>query len=101
MIIPPCLTIGCNCLLFHNITIPHNAQKINLTKMSLWVIIEILMENEKLQTQLEKTKAELSMLYEIGNAMMATLKLEELLYIILTAVTAKEGLGFNRAMLFL
>ncbi|MBI3991544.1 MAG: diguanylate cyclase, partial [Candidatus Omnitrophica bacterium] len=61
----------------------------------------IAMEDKKLQIQLEKTKAELRMLYEIGNAMMTTLKLDELLYIILTAVTAKEGLGFNRAMLFL
>jgi diguanylate cyclase (GGDEF)-like protein len=59
------------------------------------------MEDKTLQEELEKTKAELSMLYEIGNAMHTTLKLDEILYIILTGVTAHAGLGFNRAMLFL
>ena len=49
----------------------------------------------------EKAKAELWLLYEISNAMRTTLELEEILYIILTAVTSHEGLGFNRAMLFL
>jgi len=48
-----------------------------------------------------KAQAELSMLYEIGNAMHSTLNLEGILYIILTAVTAHVGIGFNRAMLFL
>lgn len=59
------------------------------------------MEKENLKNKLEKTQAELLMLYEISNAMRTTLKLDEILYIILTAVTAHEGLGFNRAMLFL
>ena len=50
---------------------------------------------------LEKARAELWLLYEISNAMRTTLELEQVLYIILTAVTSHEGLGFNRAMLFL
>lgn len=50
---------------------------------------------------MERTKAELSILHEISNAMRTTLKLDEILYIILTGVTAHTGLGFNRAMLFL
>ncbi len=54
-----------------------------------------------LRQELERARAELAMLYEIGNAMRTTLKLDEILYIILTAVTAHAGLGFNRAMLFL
>ena len=41
------------------------------------------------------------MLFEISNAMRTTLKLDQVLYIILTALTSHEGLGFNRAMLFL
>ena len=49
----------------------------------------------------EKAQAELTMLYEIGNAMHTTLNLEEILYIILTSVTSHLGLSFNRAMLFL
>lgn len=59
------------------------------------------MEKGELQKELEKSQAELWMFYEIGNLMRTTLKLEEILYIILTCVTSHEGLGFNRAMLFL
>ncbi len=50
---------------------------------------------------IEKTRNELAILYEISNAMRTTLKLDEILYIILTGVTAHIGLGFNRAVLFL
>ncbi|MFH1656103.1 MAG: diguanylate cyclase [Candidatus Omnitrophota bacterium] len=56
---------------------------------------------EKTKHQLDKIQFELSMLYEISNALRATLKLDEILYIILTAATAKAGLGFDRAILFL
>ncbi|MDD5116267.1 MAG: diguanylate cyclase [Candidatus Omnitrophica bacterium] len=55
----------------------------------------------RLRTELERTKSELDVLYEISNAMRTTLKLDEILYIILTGVTAHTGLGFNRAILFL
>ncbi|MDO8602363.1 MAG: sensor domain-containing diguanylate cyclase [Candidatus Omnitrophota bacterium] len=53
------------------------------------------------QEELAKTRTELEMLYEIGNAMRTTLNLEEILYIILTAATSHTGLSFNRSMLFL
>ncbi len=55
----------------------------------------------KVKQELERTKSELGVLYEISNAMRTTLKLDEILYIILTGVTAHIGLGFNRAVLFL
>ena len=55
----------------------------------------------KLKAELERTKIELKILYEVSNAMRTTLKLDEILYIILTGVTAHTGLGFNRAILFL
>lgn len=58
-------------------------------------------ELNKLKIELERTKIELGILYEISNAMRTTLKLDEILYIILTGVTAHTGLGFNRALLFL
>ena len=58
-------------------------------------------ETARLRQELNRTKAELNILYEISNAMRTTLKLDEILYIILTGVTAHAGLGFNRAMLFL
>ena len=49
----------------------------------------------------EKIKRELSILYEVSNAMRTTLKLDQIFYMILTALTSHEGLGFNRAMLYL
>jgi nitrate/nitrite-specific signal transduction histidine kinase len=55
----------------------------------------------EIKDELERTKVELDILYEISNAMRTTLKLDEILYIILTGVTAHTGLGFNRAILFL
>jgi diguanylate cyclase (GGDEF)-like protein len=58
-------------------------------------------EINQLKNGLTKAQTELSLLYEISNAMRTTLKLDEILYVILTAVTAHVGLGFNRAMLFL
>ena len=58
-------------------------------------------ELAKTKQELERTKQELGILYEISNAMRTTLRLDEIFYIILTGVTAHIGLGFNRAMLFL
>lgn len=55
----------------------------------------------KIKLELERARMELAMIYEISNAMRTTLKLDEILYIILTGVTAHIGLGFNRALLFL
>jgi signal transduction histidine kinase len=43
----------------------------------------------------------LSLLHETSQAMMTTIKLDDLLHIIITAVTMEGGFGFNRAMLFL
>ncbi len=63
---------------------------------------------DKATKQLKKTNDELatkvhelSMLQQINQAMQGTLKLENLLHLILTSVTAGRALGFNRAMLFL
>jgi len=50
---------------------------------------------------LERVKRELGMLHEVSNMMRTTLNLNQIFYIILTALTSHEGLGFNRAMLFL
>jgi diguanylate cyclase (GGDEF)-like protein len=56
---------------------------------------------DNLRRELARARRELDILYEIGNAMRTTLNLDQVLYIILTAVTSGEGLGFNRAMLLL
>jgi diguanylate cyclase (GGDEF)-like protein len=53
------------------------------------------------QQQLQRARQELLIFYEVSNALRSTLKLEHILYIILTSVTAKGGLGFDRAFLFL
>jgi len=58
-------------------------------------------ELDKTLRQLQRARQELFIFYEISNAMRTTLKLEHILYIILTSVTAKGGLGFDRAFLFL
>ena len=58
-------------------------------------------KDRDLKLELERLDWEFSLLYEISNAMRTTLKLDQILYIILTALTSHEGLGFNRAMLFL
>lgn len=59
------------------------------------------MEEVKLQEELRKTRQELLLLYEIGNLMRTTLLLDEVVYLILSAVTSHEGMGFNRAILFM
>ncbi|MBU1086314.1 MAG: sensor domain-containing diguanylate cyclase [Candidatus Omnitrophica bacterium] len=60
------------------------------------------MQKSETQKNLQdRHHAELLMLYEISMAMSSTLRLDEILYIILTSVTSGEGLGFNRAMVFL
>jgi len=61
----------------------------------------MLEELTKTKQELERAKTELTILYEISNAMRTTLKLDEILYIILTGVTAHIGLSFNRAVLML
>ena len=58
-------------------------------------------KDKDLKDNIERMEWEFSMLYEVSNAMRTTLKLDQVFYIILTALTSHEGLGFNRAMLFL
>jgi len=58
-------------------------------------------EIKELKDELEHTRHQMQMLHEISNAMRTTLKLDQILYIILTALTSHEGLGFDRAILFL
>ena len=58
-------------------------------------------KERNLANELERLNWEMSLLYEVSNAMRTTLKLDHIFYIILTALTSHEGLGFNRAMMFL
>jgi diguanylate cyclase (GGDEF)-like protein len=58
-------------------------------------------EAAKLQAELRKVRRQLLLLYEIGNLMRRTIQLDELNFLILSAVTSHEGLGFNRAIMLL
>lgn len=58
-------------------------------------------ELERLKSELEKARYHLYIFYELTKAMRTTLRLDETAYIILTGLTAHQGLAFNRAMLFL
>ncbi len=55
----------------------------------------------KLAKEKDRQANQLSLLYEINNAILSTMKFEQILHIILTAITIGDGMGFNRAMLFL
>ena len=59
------------------------------------------MEELRLQEELRKTRQELLLLYEIGNLIRTTLLLDEVIYLILSSMTSHEGLGYNRAILFM
>lgn len=59
------------------------------------------MDDHRLQEELKKTRQELLLLYEIGNLIRTTLLIDEVIYLILSAVTSHEGLGYNRAVLFM
>lgn len=58
-------------------------------------------EIKNLKKDLEKSRLNLHLFYELTKAIRKSLHLDEMAYIILTGLTAKEGLGFNRAILFL
>lgn len=60
-----------------------------------------LTEKKKIGEELLRKTQELSTLHFISDAMRRTLNLDSLLRIILTSVTMGDGLGFNRAILFL
>ncbi len=58
-------------------------------------------EKKKVEKELLRKTEMLSRLFFISSAMRGTLELDKLLRMVLTAVTMGDGLGFNRAMLFL
>ena len=58
-------------------------------------------EKKNVERELIRRNQELSRLFFISSAMRGTLDLDKLLRMVLTAVTMGDGLGFNRAILFL
>ncbi|MFH1395678.1 MAG: sensor domain-containing diguanylate cyclase [Candidatus Omnitrophota bacterium] len=64
------------------------------------ILIKPDLTKRELEKLFVKTKNELIMLSEITNCIMRSLKLDQVLYTILTALTSHAGLGFDRAMFF-
>ncbi len=62
---------------------------------------ETMEDLEKLNKQLNEKIEQLSIITQITDTLQSTNNLNEILHIILTAVTAEQGLGFNRAFLLL
>ena len=58
-------------------------------------------ETSRMAREHEKMVAELSTLWELNKSLLTTVNYERILQMILTAITIGNGLGFNRAMLFL
>lgn len=58
-------------------------------------------EVERIKAESRGKSAQVTLLSEVGKALQSTMEIDELLRVILTAVTAGDGLGFNRAFLLL
>jgi PAS domain S-box-containing protein len=58
-------------------------------------------EKKRVEKELIRKNQEISRLFFISSAMRSTLELDRLLRMVLTAVTMSDGMGFNRAILFL
>jgi PAS domain S-box-containing protein len=58
-------------------------------------------EKKRVEKELIKRNQELSRLFFINSVIRSTLDLDKLLRMVLTVVTMSDGLGFNRAILFL
>jgi PAS domain S-box-containing protein len=58
-------------------------------------------EKKRVEKELIRRNQEMSRLFFISSVMRSTLELDRLLRMVLTAVTMSDGMGFNRAILFL
>ncbi|KPL03320.1 MAG: hypothetical protein AMJ90_03410 [candidate division Zixibacteria bacterium SM23_73_2] len=64
-------------------------------------LVEDQTEKVNLECDLKERVNQLSIINEVSNVLSTTLRTEKIIKIILTGVTAGEGLGFNRAFLLL
>ena len=69
--------------------------------IGIFGIIEDVSPQVKHQEELKNRVDELSILSQISQEVSSAIDTEEVLKVILTGVTARQGLGFNRAFLFL
>jgi PAS domain S-box-containing protein len=64
-------------------------------------MVQDITDTSKRKAELEEAIFELSIMSQVSEALSSTADLDEVLKVILTGVTANQGLGFNRAFLFL
>jgi PAS domain S-box-containing protein len=64
-------------------------------------IIQDVTESSKKKAELEEAIFELSIMSQVSEVLSSTADLDEVLKVLMTGVTANQGLGFNRAFLFL
>jgi signal transduction histidine kinase len=62
---------------------------------------ELASKIERIEAESLSKSAQVTLLSEVGRALQSTMEIDQLLRVILTAVTAGDGLGFNRAFLLL
>ncbi|MCI4625744.1 MAG: PAS domain S-box protein [Candidatus Magnetoovum sp. WYHC-5] len=67
---------------------------------SVSIIARDISRRKQVEDELTKNSQRLSRLFIIGSAMRGTLEINKLLRMVLTVVTATDGFGFNRAILF-
>lgn len=63
--------------------------------------LELYSQKRQVENDLQRKVYDLSVINGLTSSLLSTMNLEEILYRILVGVTAKEGLGFNRAFLLL
>jgi len=63
--------------------------------------LELYAQKRRVESDLQRKVFELSLINELTSSLLSTINLKEILQRILVGVTAKEGLGFNRAFLLL
>ncbi len=64
-------------------------------------VMQDVTESSRRKAELEEAIFELSILSQVSEALSSSADLDEVLKVIMTGVTANQGLGFNRAFLFL
>jgi hypothetical protein len=86
---------------FYLLSITLTPLEVNGAAVGVFGVIHDLTETADASENLKRRIGELNIIEEISRALHSTMKTEDILRMILAAATCKEGLGFNRAFLFL
>jgi signal transduction histidine kinase len=74
---------------------------INTMDAVIQEMADVMSRMQMIEAESRGKSAQVTLLSEVGRALQSTMEIDDLLRIILTAVTAGDGLGFNRAFLLL